>query len=290
MNSNYSLNNAITSQVPPVSLEQATSLIVERAKQLVNRLVEDRGHDKPPFLPGEFAHLQGITRILKANLGEIDAVLLRFSSGDVIKVNENHHPSRQNFSCAHEIGHSLLSELKLEPCIEDVEFRTFNPQVGAIARAKAKERLCDAAAAELLMPAHIFKRYVEQYGVSTSAIEHLSSTFKTSFPAIVRRMVELSLTLCAAIQWRIWRRRHSKVLRLGWRFVPEAYKADKTSFIPINRNANKDSVIYKALETSEVTKCHKMFKVNKEMKRCYTESKGFGYGENRYVISLVFPK
>ena len=35
----------------PLSSIEATSLIIEKAKQLVNQLVDHRGHDKPPFLP-----------------------------------------------------------------------------------------------------------------------------------------------------------------------------------------------------------------------------------------------
>ena len=154
MSMNYLNGDELTNQLTSVSLsmEQATSLIIERAKQLVNQLVEDRGHNKPPFLPEEFARLQGIKKIVKEDLGEQSAVLLRFHDGPMIKLNQKHNLARQNFSCAHEIGHTLLSELKLESCIEDIEFRTFNPQARAIARGKAKERLCHAAATELLMP------------------------------------------------------------------------------------------------------------------------------------------
>ena len=110
------------------NMEQATDLIIERARQLVNQLIADRGHDRPPFLPEEFARLQGIKKIVKADLGEMSAILLKLHDGDVIRVNENHHPVRQNFSCAHEIGHNLLRELKIELNTENIEYRGFNPQ------------------------------------------------------------------------------------------------------------------------------------------------------------------
>ena len=71
MSTDYLTNDSFTNQLESVSLnsEQATSLIIERARQLVNRLVGDRGHDKPPFLPQEFLRLVGIKRIVQADLG-----------------------------------------------------------------------------------------------------------------------------------------------------------------------------------------------------------------------------
>jgi len=137
---NYFNSSDISSQLIPRTLisEQATSLIVERARHLVNKLIEKRGHDKPPFLPEEFASLLGIKKIVRTDLGQTSAVLLRVHDGYVIKVNQNQHPVRQNFSCAHEIGHILFSELKLEPYIQSIEYRTFNPQGEQGARAAAR--------------------------------------------------------------------------------------------------------------------------------------------------------
>jgi len=91
MGTNNLTDDNFTSQVVsvPLTLEQATSLIIERARQLVNRLVEQRGHETPPFLPEEFARLQGIKRIEKADLRGTSAVMLRFQDGYVIKVNQN---------------------------------------------------------------------------------------------------------------------------------------------------------------------------------------------------------
>ena len=143
----------------PLTAEQATDLIIQRAKQLVSQLIEYRGHDKPPFLAEEFGRLQGIKRIMKADLGETSALLLRFHDGYVIKVNQNHSLARQNFSCGHEIGHILFGELKLERYIKNIEYRTFDPQGEADARKTARERLCDAAATELLMPESVFRKY-----------------------------------------------------------------------------------------------------------------------------------
>ena len=280
-----------TSQVAPVSLdlEQATSLIVERARQLVNQLVEQRGHGRPPFLAGEFAHLLGIKKIEKTDLGELSAVLLRFHGGYIIKVNRTHNLARQNFSCAHEIGHALLSELKIEPCIEEVEFRTFNPQAPAIARAKARERLCDAAATELLMPEAVFKKYLSGFGISIKSLEWLANIFRVSIISTAIRIAELSAEPCIALLWRLRPGTNSKTLWLAWRVGPGKKSKDKADYMPVHTLARHTSTLYKAYQEDRHVTSYKRFRLNAGEKRLPVESKGFGHGKTRYVISLAFP-
>jgi len=267
-----------------INLEQATGLIIERARQLVNRLVEQRGHEKPPFLPEEFLPLQGIKEIVKMDLGEVSAVLFKLHDGDVIKVNANHHPVRQNFSCAHEIGHTLLSELKLEHYAENVEFRTFNPQALAMARAGAKERLCNAAATELLMPESIFRKYLLNFGIAINSVEQLAAIFRVSVPAAAIRIAEVSPEPCIALLWR-QQRNKSKALQLAW---PRRKPLGKNHYTPVHKRVTPPSTLHKAYEYNSPVKCYKLFKVNNVVKNLSMESKGFGYGENRYVISLAF--
>ena len=265
-----------------LNLEQATSLIIERARQLVNQLVRDRGHDKPPFLPEEFAHLQGIKKIVKEDLGETSAVLLRFHDGYVIEVNQNHSLARQNFSCAHEIGHNLLRELKIELNTEDVEFRTFNPQGHAEARAKARERLCDAAATELLMPETVFKKYLSGFGVSVHSIGRLASIFRVSIRTAAIRIAEVSPEPCLALLWKPWPRNRPKRLRLDWCI------GSRRNTKPVHTLVRHNSTLYKAYQNDTSVKSWKVFKVDNAVKRLPMQSKGFGRNETRYVISLAF--
>ena len=291
MSVSFSFGDGTARQESQVSLneEQATSLIIERAKQLVNRLVEDRGHDKPPFLPGEFARLQGIKQIVKADLGETSAVLLRFHDGPVIKVNQNHNLARQNFSCAHEIGHNLLRELKVELNTENIEYRTFNPQGHAIAHAKARERLCDVAATELLMPELVFREYLSGFGVSVHSIERLANVFKVSIRAAAWRIAEVSTEPCIALLWQPHRSTKSKALRLAWRVGPGKKSRGKSNYMPVHTLVRHPSTLYRAYEYDNPIKSWKFFKVDSGVKRLTMESKGFGHGETRYVISLAFP-
>jgi len=290
MNSSYLLGDSTTSEISPLALnlEQATGLIVERAKQLVIRLIEDRGHDKPPFLPAEYAHLKDI-QIVKADLDETSAVLLRFQDGYVIKVNQNHNLARQNFSCAHEIGHSLLRELKIELNTENIEYRTFNPQAPGRAIAKARERLCDAAATELLMPEFVFRKYLAGFGVSVHSIERLANIFKVSIRTTAIRIAEVSTEPCLALLWLLRAGTKSKALQLAWCLGPGRNSRGKANYMPVHTLAKHTSTLYKAYQDDGPVKSSKLFKIDSATKRLPMESKGFGHGETRYVISLAFP-
>ncbi|MCK4242847.1 MAG: ImmA/IrrE family metallo-endopeptidase, partial [Dehalococcoidia bacterium] len=175
---------SIASQTKPVlpshSISQdATCAMIERARMLVNQFIRERGHAEPPFLAEELAKLRGIKEIIKTDLGEIDALLLRRADGYVIKLNANRPATRQNFSCAHEIGHTFLHELNRPLSLDDDEFRGANSNTVG----RAKERLCQAAAAELLMPEPVFKRYLAGFGVCANSVERLAYTFRVSIPA-----------------------------------------------------------------------------------------------------------
>ncbi len=272
-------NQTITPRV--VTFEDAMNLVIGRAKELVSCLIKERGHAKPPFLPQEFARLTGIKQIIKADLGKTSAVLLRLGDGHVIKVNQNHNLTRQNFSCAHEIGHNLLRELKMELNTENIEYRTFDPQAPGRIVAKARERLCDIVATELLMPEPIFKRYLLGFGVSVDSIGLLSNIFKASIPTVAIRIEEVSPEPCVTLQWKLWQRRGYKSLRLS-------RPRRKANCMPVHAQAKPGSALFKAYESESIVKCHKLFKFGTEVKRLHMESKGFGYGENRRVYSLAF--
>lgn len=280
------LNGSDNSHLLPevLSLEQATCLIVERAKELVAQLIEDRGHNKPPFLSQEFARLLGINKIVKADLGKTSAILLKLHDGYVIKVNQNHNLARQNFSCAHEIGHTLFSELKLERYIKSIEYRTanFNPQGQQKARAVARERLCDAAATELLMPQSVFRKYLSTFGLSVSSIEHLANVFKVSIQTTAIRIAEISVEPCLALLWQPWPKNKPKALRLAW------CVGSGKSTMPKHKLVRYPSKLFEAYETDNSTKSLRHFRIDNTVKRLPMESKGFSHGETRYVISLAF--
>lgn len=267
-----------------VKIEAARTLIIERSRQLVETLIDKRGHDSPPFLPEELAHLMGIKEIIKEDIGEVSAVIIKLSDGHKIKVNSKQRLVRQNFSIAHEIGHILFSELNMGKYIKDIATKTFNPHALYRAQSNAMERLCDIAATELLMPDSIFRKYLLDFGISINSVEQLADIFMVSVPAAAIRIAEVSPDPCIALLWR----RHgnkSRALRLAW---PRRKPLGKSYYPPVHTRITPPSTLHKAYECNSSFKCYKVFKINNIAKNLPMESKGFGYGENRYVLSLAF--
>lgn len=276
MSTHFLPSEGTTSQVSPLTLtlEDATNFVTNRARELVDELVKQRKHEEPPFLAEEFARLQDI-KIEKTDLGEIDAILIRHQDGYIIRVNANHHPYRQNFSCAHEIGHTFLHELDLLHRLgnsNDNEFRMSKSQVIG----KAKEDLCQAAAAELLMPKVVFNKYLINFGISFNSIKRLSQIFRVSFPAAAIRISQVSAEPCSVILWKQCQKSRSKGFF--------GYFMRKPMYI---RNPSPMS---RASESDRPVKSLKSFEIDNVKKRCLMESKAFGQGKMRYVISVIFPE
>jgi len=282
-------SNTVTGQESCIAknAEQAAHLISEQARQLVSRLIEQRGHDRPPFSSIEIARLVGITRITKGDLGEVGALLLRSSDGYTIKINQRDALSRQNFSCAHEIGHILFSRLDLEHYVQTIEYRgRFDPMRERKARATVRERLCDIAATELLMPETIFRKYLNNLGNPVFSIGQLAKTFDVSILAAAIRIAQVSTEPCVMLKWEPYPKSNPNGLRFVWRIVQaRGHKAG--DYEPVHKLVNRRSSLYQAYSSGEIVRSTKSFKIDNTAKRFWMESKGFGYGKMRYVISFA---
>lgn len=293
MNSEQPLCHNISEQALPLSpgTETATDLAVERASELVMRLVKLKGGESVPFLAEEFADMLGI-EVKKEDLGidsprlrPLGALLLRRPNGYVIKVNSSQSWVRQNYSCAHEIGHVILDEMERVVPTNDTEFRMSGSDVSR----EAKERLCEAVAAELLMPQWIFQKYLSCWGASVTSAEWLAHTFKVSIPAAAIRVAELSEEPCMVIRWKRLPRGRTKVLEADWCFGPGKEKHNGY-YGPVVARVRYPSSLFKAYEGELPVKSTKLFRLGSIKKPLHLESKGFLTGDNRYVISLAFPE
>jgi Zn-dependent peptidase ImmA (M78 family) len=95
-----------------------------------------------------------------------------------IRINKKHHPLRQRFSLAHELGHICLDhDLVLA---ERVEGEDVKDEI---------EKEADEFAAELLMPIEIFKKAFS----ATSDLETLAEKFEVSTTAVSVRLLKLHL-------------------------------------------------------------------------------------------------
>lgn len=286
MNGEQVLSHNISEQASRLSADSETiaELVIERARELVRRLITLKGGERVPFLAEEFADMLGI-EVKRADLGDLDALLMRQPNGYVIKVHSTQSRVRQNYSCAHEIGHVILDEMERVVPTNDTEFRMSGSDVSK----KAKEHLCQAVAAELLMPEWIFQKYLSRWGASVTSTEWLAHTFKVSIPAAAIRVAELSEEPCIVIRWKRLPRGRTKVLETDWCFGP-GRERDNGYYGPVVARARYPSSLFKAYEGELPVKSTKLFRLGNIKKNCHMESRGFGGGEMRYVISLAFPE
>jgi hypothetical protein len=155
------------------------------------------GNLTPPFDPEQLAGLQGITRIDRSDI-TFDACLLPTCDGFRVEVCKYHGRGRQNFSIAHEIGHTFFIEL--EPSLGGARREVTIPAASS-ANSLLIERLCDAAATELIWPTHIFERDAWRAGSSLQAVLDLAGRYHASVTATARRFAEIGPWRCAFIIW-----------------------------------------------------------------------------------------
>jgi len=258
----------------PLTLEEVSNFMIRRARQLVDELVKQRGQAEPPFLAEDLAKLQGINKIEKHDLGNFDATLFSTGDGCIMKINAAHPPVRQNFSCAHEIGHTLLHELCSQIGANNAEFRLVSSTIGS----KSEERLCDIAAAELLMPEAIFTKYLLGFGVSVNSIERLAQVFQVSKEAAAIRIEKVSPEPCLSVIWR----RAQKIRSKGF--------MGKLNGRAVYLTERDCPPLVKAYESDRSVRSFRSFEIGGIKKRWLMESKGFGRDKWRYVISLLFPE
>ncbi|GAG85471.1 unnamed protein product, partial [marine sediment metagenome] len=62
----------------------------------------------------------------------------------------------------------------------------------------------------------------------------------------------------------------------------------KDKYMPLHTYVRPPSTLHKAYQDSSFVKSSRLFKCDNAVKRLPMESKGFGRGETRYVVSLAF--
>lgn len=114
---------------------------------------------------------------------DVSGSLSKESGGYVVVVNSLHHPNRQRFTLAHEIGHYCLHRSQKDRFVDEVFFRdeTRSPM----------EMEANRFAAELLMPEHGFRDFVHN---QSSKVEALADRFGVSSLAIRYRAKQLGFT------------------------------------------------------------------------------------------------
>jgi Zn-dependent peptidase ImmA (M78 family) len=135
------------------------------------------------------SEVQASVRYEELPKGESGYVIPLKDGKSRIVVNSLETEERQRFTICHEVAHLALAL----PSMHD------EVHAWAYAKRDLNETWCDMFAAELLMPASLFKAEILNEDPSLELIEKLSTVFKTSFPATASRFAALSELPCAYV-------------------------------------------------------------------------------------------
>lgn len=232
------------------------TLMREEAQKLIKAL----GQDSPPFLPQKFARLRKIKRIEWVNPPNLSE-LVPIKGGFILRTRDEIRESpslndeeswarpfagRENFSIAHEIGHTYFYDVDLP-----VPSRPTR-DLGSI----AEERLCDIFATELLMPRERFvkdtQQLVQELDHLTMALLELNKSYRATVRSVTRRLHELGLLDNAVIIRWDWMLKPNEPLdslpklRIDWA-EPASYP-----YIPRYSAAPKGSLFERASSASHM--------------------------------------
>lgn len=165
-----------------------------RAEQEAQDVLDELGITDLPVSVEEVARMCGASVTRERFRRDLSGMLVRDDegAGAVIGVNSTHHPRRQRFTVAHEIGHLRLHKgrkLTVDSGLR-VDYRddAGNPTI-------LEERDANAFAAALLMPARAVQAQAEPHvraGTTRSAlVSALARTFEVSEEAMGYRLLNL---------------------------------------------------------------------------------------------------
>lgn len=182
----------------------------------------------------------GIPTPIRVPLDEQQGILLDSFKG-LILIKDDDPIARQRFTEGHELIELLFDAQA------DVAEKLAIPQWNET----RKEQLCDAGAAELLMPRSRFQSHLQHLGISLETAKTLAALYQTSRVATLRRMVELATGEHALIVWhralKPTERRRAQPAQPKWRIWWRVLSPDwQSGFIPRDKSIEDDALIAQA--------------------------------------------
>jgi Zn-dependent peptidase ImmA (M78 family) len=164
----------------------------EHAVREARALVERLGVKAPPVPVEKLAKALGVKVEFNPFDDELSGMAFLRDGKPVIGVNANHHPNRQRFTIAHELGHIVLHGKRLEAAILVDKSRNFIPRDPISAEGTDPVEIqANAFAAELLMPAKFVRQILSESARDLHDDEYLISLakrFRVSLTAFQHRL------------------------------------------------------------------------------------------------------
>jgi len=263
--------------------DTAVNFVTQRAQ----RLIKLSGMTAPPFLPERLAPLQGIKSIIKADLGKLSGLLSPLRDGFELKINATHSPERQNFSCAHEIGHTFFLDKDGQALREKLR-----KAVGEKVANSREEDLCDTVASELLMPSQIYTKYAASYYFRINSLITLSRTFNISIVPAALRLCDVNPRWCFLVHWIKENSDEINSIRFRTSWITWSRKKTsiKTGRFTKRKLIDKNFGVLKAYNSDSSVYLREWMSVGNFRGNHQIWSQGFGNGQDRFVLSLIFPE
>lgn len=220
-------------------------------------LVIESGISEPPFDPRMYAELRNVVSIVERDLG-VDGRLLPLGTEFMIELRRDRARERKNFTCAHELGHTFFYESV--PRIKYRQSRSSSPRFD-----QEEEKLCNIAAAELLMPTEVFRKVANDFSPSVSSLLRIAGIFVASLTATAIRVCSLTRWNATFILWT----RSENGVQAKWMARPRNGFKHFPSVAPINPKA---SGIYHTFNTGEPTTTREFLLTNEGVRPCEAES------------------
>lgn len=156
------------------------------------RLLRRYDIDAPPIPVEELATNMGVTVKILPYEGELSGMIYRKDEKVFIGVNSLHHPNRQRFTIAHEIGHFLLHEGK--EFHVDKSFRINLRDNNSSLAVDSEEIEANRFAAELLMPFNMLQKDLLNKTIDMEdehQIKNLAKIYIVSVQAMTHRITNI---------------------------------------------------------------------------------------------------
>lgn len=169
----------------------------------VTALLEEAGVRSAPVDPVGLAERLGVEVRPEIAPDDVSGGLYHMKTGAVIGVNASHHPNRQRFTIAHELGHLILHDQEdfvdhgyVMEGVKTKGPRFLRNQLSSEA-IDAKEMEANAFAASLLMPKAFVAKAVRDLPlpIRSEEVENLARIFKVSQQAMTFRLQNLNVPL-----------------------------------------------------------------------------------------------
>lgn len=158
-----------------------TDFLIRQAQDLLVK----SGQFRPPFNSRK-AIPSTVKRIEIVQISR-DGMLIPVEGGFIIKLNADKPKVRQNFACAHEIGHTFFFDSSGKWPWRPYESMSYY---------WVEEDLCYQFAEEMLMPRFWMEKLVEGHFPSIENFYKLLKSFQVSAEALIRRIARLDLWQC----------------------------------------------------------------------------------------------